>query len=87
MTKSFYKVNEMMDGLRQTRDELRVQIHLAGAEAKDEWKELEDKFEGLESKAKAMSTKAEDVSEGALEAIKRVADEVKNGYERIRKHF
>ncbi|MDX1570097.1 MAG: hypothetical protein R3200_06390 [Xanthomonadales bacterium] len=36
-----------MDKLRRLRDELRVQIHLAGAEARDEWHALEKRWREL----------------------------------------
>ena len=36
-------LGELRDKLRQERDELRLKIHLATMEAKEEWEELEEK--------------------------------------------
>lgn len=35
------ELETLLDGLKQQRDELMVQLHLAKAEARDEWEELE----------------------------------------------
>lgn len=41
------KLVELMEILKQRRDELSVQMHLGKAEAKDLWKETEDKWRHL----------------------------------------
>ena len=87
MIKPLYNVDEMLDGLKQVRDELQLQIHLAAAEAKDEWAEQEEKFEELEHKIKAIGAEAGEASEDVLEALKLVGEEIKSGYDRIRKHL
>lgn len=53
-------------GLLQTlRDELRVKLHLATMDAKDEWSKIEDELEQVERKA-------EKVSEASYEAVKQM---------------
>ncbi len=37
------KFDTLWAELKTQRDELRVQVHLAGAEIKDEWEEVDDK--------------------------------------------
>ncbi|MGZ3420324.1 MAG: hypothetical protein ACXVEE_20785 [Polyangiales bacterium] len=45
------ELNTTLDELRKLRDEIRVQLHLAGMEAKDRWnRELEPQFFSLEKK-------------------------------------
>jgi hypothetical protein len=85
MEKPRIDVNEILDELRTTRDELRVQMHLAGAEARDEWEVLEKKWQHLRTRAgqvgEATGEAAEDIG-GALELV---GEELRKGYRRIRK--
>ena len=37
-------INEVFENLKQQRDEIRVKMHLAAADAKDEWEALEKKW-------------------------------------------
>jgi hypothetical protein len=39
------EIDEIIEDLKQTRDEIRVKINLASKEVKDEWEELEEKME------------------------------------------
>ncbi len=66
--------------LKQKRDELRLQMHLASREAKDEWEELEEKLEEFTARAKLDET-----GEGVGKALGQLGNELKLGYERIRK--
>jgi len=43
--------DDIVDELKQKRDELRVQMHLASKEVQEEWTELEGKMEHFTSKA------------------------------------
>ena len=45
-------IDDIVEQLKQRRDELRVQMHLATRELQDEWHELEEKTEDFVSKAK-----------------------------------
>lgn len=74
------ELDEFLAELRQKRDELRLQIHLASKEAKDEWDELEEKLEGFTASAKLQET-----GEGLGKALDQLGNELKLGYERIRK--
>ena len=42
------QTTNMMQGLRQMADEIRVQLHLGGMEAKDAWAEFEPKLHAFE---------------------------------------
>ena len=42
--------DRLVDELEQQRDELLLKIHLAKAEARDEWEELEDKWQNLQQR-------------------------------------
>ena len=80
-------VQELLDELKQKRDELRLQMHLASREAKDEWEELEEKMEDFSGKAKRFvdDAKLKETGEGLGDALGKVGHEIKLGYERLKK--
>ena len=84
MTEGNERVQEMVEKLKQQRDELRVKMHLAKADAKDEWNELEGKWDSLKDRMRAAGGEAGEVSEDIGDALKGLASELKNGYARIR---
>ena len=71
--------DEIVDEVKQKRDELRVQIHLASKEVQEEWHELEGKMEHFNNKANLGDT-----GEGVCNALGQRGHELKLGYERIR---
>ena len=71
--------DDLISELKQKRDELRVQIHLATKEAQDEWQELEEKMDDFVSRADLGKT-----GEGIGDALEKLGDELKLGYQRIR---
>ena len=79
-------IDDIIEELKQKRDELRVQMHLASKELQEEWDELEEKLQELSGKAKRFADDAglEQTGEGLGEALKKLGQEIKLGYERIR---
>ena len=71
--------NDVVDTLKQMRDELRVQIHLASKDVQDDWEELEEKMKNITDKAGLDET-----GEGVGSAIEQLGQELKLGYERVR---
>ena len=82
------KFDELIETLKQQRDELKVQMHLASMEAKDEFDALEKKWDQwvaeAEAQAKPLSNVIDDSAKNVGSAIDLVLDEVKEGYERIK---
>ncbi len=78
--------DDIVAELRQKRDELKLQMHLASKEVKDEWDELEDKLDDFSRKAKQFSrdAKLKETGEGLGDALAKVGKELKLGYARIR---
>ena len=66
-------VQESFALLKRLRDEIRVEIHLAGMEAKDQWKKLEERF-----------ADAERVLRDAKEASKQKLDDVVEAFKNFR---
>ena len=79
--------DELLEDLRQKRDELRVRMNLASKELRDEWDELEDKMDEFSHKAKEFAGEAglKDTGEGVGKALGQLGHEIKLGYERLRK--
>jgi vacuolar-type H+-ATPase subunit E/Vma4 len=82
-------LDDMFETIGRTRDELKVQAHLAKADAKDEaktqWQALERQWEHAAGKRKQLQDAAVETGEEVLEGIKISLDELREGYKRIRK--
>jgi archaellum component FlaC len=70
--------------LAQMRDELKVQMHLAKADAKDEWNRLEKKLETVQSELRTLGEDAKAPLREVQSASRALLDELKKGYERVR---
>jgi BMFP domain-containing protein YqiC len=79
------RMEEILGKLKTERDELRVQLHLLAAEAKDEWEEVEKHWEHLESRMKRVGDAASDAGDDVAAAGKQLAEEIGGAYQRIRK--
>ncbi len=78
-------LDEALESLERIRDEIRVKIHLAAADARDEWEQLEKKWNHLRGKAGSIGRVAGDAAEDVGEAVDLLGQELKRGYERLRK--
>jgi len=76
-------IDSIIERLKTERDELKVQMHLARAELRDEYEELETRFGELESRGKRVRDETGDSAEQLEAAAKLLAEEIKAGYERI----
>ena len=57
-------LTEIMKELKQRRDELKLQLHLASKEAEDEWEELQAEWDKFLSRSE-FDKSAEEVGEAA----------------------
>ncbi len=78
------QLEEEVDQLRTLRDELNVQLHLAGQEARDQWDRLERGWHHIEGKAKQIGEASDDVAHEVRETLHVLADQLRGGYERIK---
>lgn len=60
-------LDDMKEELEQLRDEIKLKMHLASMEAKEEWSGLEEKWDNFNAKAK-LAQSGEDIS-GALSLL------------------
>jgi len=73
-----------LDEVRRVRDELNVRVHLAKAEVKDRWNELEHAFHKLEAKGRQVAQASEEPLRDVRDAARLLIDQVREGYRRIR---
>ncbi|MDC8448843.1 MAG: hypothetical protein LV473_10835 [Nitrospira sp.] len=65
-------------------NELHVQLHLAKADAKDEWARLESQWEEIKPKLEAAREEVGKTADSVGTALGLAIDELKKGYERLR---
>ncbi len=72
-------LQDLANDLRRKRDELKLQLHLASMEAKQQWEALEEKWDRFAVEAHLTETTA-NVEEG----LKLLGEELAQGYEDFR---
>jgi SMC interacting uncharacterized protein involved in chromosome segregation len=87
MTDAKTRIDELLDDLKQMRDELKVKVHLAKLETSDEWDRLEKQLAKLEVKAKEIGAVTLEESKDVGAAAKVLGEEIRDGLKRIAKHF
>ncbi len=70
----------LVEELKQTRDEIKLKIHLGSKDIQDEWSELEQRWRSFESRAE-LDKSARDVGD----AVKILASELKDAFAKVRK--
>ncbi len=73
-----------VDQLRALRDELHVQLHLAGQDLRDQWDRLERGWNHVEGRMKQVGEVSDDVGTEVRETLHVLADQLRGGYERIK---
>ena len=81
------KWQSAMADLEQKRDELKVQAHLAKAEAKEELVKLEAKMDELRARADKAGDQAQDVLEDVAKKANIVASELKESLARMKERM
>lgn len=78
-------LDRLVSELKQQRDELRLQMHLASMEARDEYERLSEKCDELSEQYEPVSSAFEETAENLLSALSLAAGELKVGFQRVRK--
>jgi acetoin utilization protein AcuB len=78
------RIEQEVETLRRARDELRVQMHLARAEARDLFEELEGRWHELEGRLEQVAGEARRPVHEAGDAARSLVEELREGYRRIR---
>jgi hypothetical protein len=87
MTDLQAKWQQVLADLERQRDELKLKLHLARAEARDEWARLnlDEKIATLRQRADAAGGEAREAMKDIGTAAERLVDEIREGLERVRK--
>jgi chromosome segregation ATPase len=78
------EMQELIEDLKRQRDEIRVRLHLAKADLKDEWERLEQKWSHFERKAKEVGHEAQVTARDVAAVLRLAAEELRKGYARMR---
>ncbi len=73
-----------VDALVKARDELKVQLSLAKADAKDEWSRLETSLERLQGELKRIGVEAQEPLRDIGGAARNLIDELKKGFLKVK---
>jgi len=85
MTEDRGRIDRELDALRTLRDEMRVQAHLGRAEVRELWDAAEHRWQKLEAEVDRVREQAKEPLGQIGEAAELLVDEIKNGYEKLRK--
>ena len=79
------EVYEMMHRLEEQRDELRLKMHLAEMDCRDEWQDVQTRFERLKASVHEASEEVKDRTEDTWKGLKVLGDEVADAFRCLRK--
>ena len=78
------RLANLTEELKQMRDEIELQIHLASADARDEYKDLEKKWEQYRARLEVVGKATEEAAEDVGDALGLLGQELKKGFQKIR---
>ncbi|MDG1895284.1 MAG: hypothetical protein P8J37_10275 [Fuerstiella sp.] len=78
-------LDSLMSHLRMERDELKLKVHLAELDAKDEYARLSEKFDELTVQYDPIKNAVAESAENVVAALRLAAGEMSNGFQQIRK--
>ena len=81
------ELSKLSDSLQQQRDELRLQIHLAGAELKDEWEKNERQWDHFKEKFADIVDEGQETTTELLEKTRIIGEELTTAYKNIRRRL
>jgi len=78
------ELEKLAEGLKQQRDEINIQLHLASMEAKDEWEKSEHIWDEFLEKLMEVNDETKETGEQLIHTTKIIGDELKSTYDRIK---
>jgi predicted nucleic acid-binding Zn-ribbon protein len=76
-----------IEQLERARDELRVKIHLAAADTRDELDKLETQWNRIRNELSLIGAHSKEPIDEIGHAARELASELRKGYERIRRQL
>ena len=87
MTNVREEIEKLVRQLEQQRDELRVKASLAKLDTREEWEKLEKKWQEFRTKTQPVREELGTTATNVGAALRMAADEIRDGYERLRKRL
>ncbi|MCC6847010.1 MAG: hypothetical protein IT294_00815 [Deltaproteobacteria bacterium] len=84
MTEKHFDLDAIVEDLKRQRDEIRVRMHLAKADARDEFERLEREWDHVRGKLGVIGEEAGKAAVEVGAALKLAVDELRNGYRKVR---
>jgi hypothetical protein len=78
-------LSSLISSLKQQRDELALQMHLGKTEAKEEWDKVDKKWRQLTAEYEPLKDAVGETTDNVISGVRLIADEVKQGFERVAK--
>lgn len=80
----FQELNKFAEGLEQLRDEVKVQLHLASMESKQEWDQAEKQRDHFLAKLNEIAQETKGKPEEMIKKAEMIGEELKSTYQRIK---
>jgi DNA repair exonuclease SbcCD ATPase subunit len=80
-------IDDFWEKLKTQRDEMKVQAHLARAEFRDEWNEVEEKWQKAEQALNRVQDQAIETTAEMQKSAKVIMEEIASTYERIKQRL
>jgi DNA repair exonuclease SbcCD ATPase subunit len=80
-------IDDFWEKLKTQRDEMKVQAHLARAEFRDEWNEVEEKWQKAEQALSHVQDQAIETTAEMQKSAKVIMEEIASTYERIKQRL
>lgn len=81
------ELNKLSETLKQQRDEINLQLHLASAELKEEWEKSEKEWDHFRQKLSEVVDEGKETTADLLEKTRIVGEELKNAYNAIHRRL
>ena len=81
------EIDRLVGRVEQQRDELRLKMQLAKADARDEWNKLERQWEEVRPRVAQAGAVVSGTAKDVGSALKLALEELGRGYDRLRKLF
>ena len=79
------ELNKALDYIKQQRDEINVRLHLGKKDLQDEMQVVDKKWADFRQRSEHVLETADESAEDVSEALKLLGEEIKAGFEKIRK--
>jgi ribosomal protein L32E len=79
------ELEKLVQQLERQRDELQVKMSLAKLEARQQWEKLENQWKHLKTNSSQMREEVSTTAENVGATLRKTAEEIRDGYARLRK--